>query len=100
MSLFTSTNVKLRKVNHIRLNHHVHLTLGWEPGKPGPFIQFVGAAIIHTDEETKKKHWRPQFEPFFGNADNPDYCILEFVPDYIEVWGYTEDMKSCIMWEQ
>ncbi|MCE1245544.1 MAG: pyridoxamine 5'-phosphate oxidase family protein [Firmicutes bacterium] len=99
MSLYTSTSVKLRKVAHVRANHHVHLTLGWESQNPGPYVQFVGTAIIHTDEETKKKQWKPQFEPFFGNADNPDYCIIEFIPDYIEVWGYTENAKDCLMWE-
>jgi len=92
LNLFCSTSLKSRKVEHIRENPNVHLTLGWNHiENKGPYIQYEGKAVIHTDPEIKKKHWHPALEDFFRTPENPDYCILEFSPDYVEVWGYMEN---------
>ncbi|MCD4782260.1 MAG: pyridoxamine 5'-phosphate oxidase family protein [Candidatus Eremiobacteraeota bacterium] len=97
LQLFCSTSLKSRKVKQIKENPNIHLTTGWDhANNQGPYIQFSGKAEIHSDAETKKKHWHPMLEQFFQTPDNPNYCIIEFSPDNIEICGYSENPMETI----
>lgn len=100
LNLYCSTSLNSRKVKQIKENPYVHITLGWEdPANPSPYVQIAAKAKIKTDQETKEKHWVPMYEQYFKTPDNPDYCVLEFVPEYIEVWGYGVNMLEPLILE-
>lgn len=99
LNLFIATSITSRKIAQIKEDPNVHICLGWDEKKPGPYVQYVAKAKVHTDSEIKKKYWQPVFEMHFKNPDDPNYCIIELVPEYIEVFGYEGDMKSFLQWE-
>lgn len=100
LHLFCATGLKSRKVEQIKENPNIHLTLGWDQvNNKGPYVQYSGKAIIHSDSETKKKHWNPMLEQFFQTPENPEYCVLEFSPDYVEVCGYTENPMEILTYK-
>lgn len=101
LSLYCSTSLKSRKIAQLETNPDFHITMGWnEAEQKGPYLQISGKAVIHTDAETKKKCWVPAYEMFFGTPENPDYCIIEFPLESVEVWGYGGDMMSCLTYEK
>lgn len=100
LHLYSSTSINSRKVAQIRKDPNVHIALGWtDMNKPGSYIQFSGKAIVRTDQELREKHWHKELESYFQSPDNPAYCVLEFIPDYIEVFGYEGDMESYLVLE-
>ena len=99
MSLYCSTSIHSRKIEQIKKDPNVHITMGWnEAEMKGPYLQIAAKAVIKTDRETREKCWLPEYAMFFKTPDNPHYCIIEFVPEYIEVWGYSPDMTKYLVY--
>lgn len=97
--LQSSTSINSRKVRQIQANPNIHITLGKADSNHIPYIQYAGKAKILTDEATKKAHWHKELEQYFGTADNPHYCVMEFEPEIIEVWGAEGDMSKPLCWK-
>ena len=76
-----------RKIEQIKKNNNVHLTLGFDMAKPGPYVQVPGVAEIFTDEETKKSFWNDMLKVYFSGPEDPDYCVVKVKPDFIEFWS-------------
>lgn len=100
LHLYTATSLENRKIGQLQKDPNIHITMGWnEAEQKGPYLQIAGEAVIHTDAGMKEKCWLPVFEQYYGSPDNPLYCIIEFIPHYIEVWGYGNDMMNCLTYE-
>lgn len=98
--LQSSTSLQSRKVAHVKANPNVHITLGCESMEEmKPYVQYVAKCKVLTDEKSKKDHWQPHLEQYFQSPDNPNYCVLEFEPETIEVWGATEDHMHPLIWK-
>jgi len=93
LDLYCSTSIKSRKVEQIKKDPNVHLLYGFVNQK-GPYLQISATAEVMTDPKTKKKMWTPMYTQFWKSDEDPDYCILKFVPNYVEVWGYGGQMMD------
>lgn len=50
-------------------------------------VTLVGTARVLVDAETKHALWQDWFlDHFSGGADDPEYCIIEFIPHRVSLW--------------
>lgn len=92
-----STALKSRKVEQIKKNPKVHLTMGSAPGEEmGPYLQYAGTAAVKCDEKTKKEHWHDDLKMYFKGPEDPNYCVIEVEPRRIEVMGVTKDWSPLV----
>jgi general stress protein 26 len=96
LSLIGGTMRSSRKVEQIRKNPEVALSIWSGKSYTDPYVLIQSKAEVHEDLETKKKFWDPKLEPYFRNPENPDYVVLKFVPQRIE---YYHEM-SMDLWER
>jgi general stress protein 26 len=96
LSLIGGTMISSRKVEHIRKNPEVALSIWSGKSYTDPYVLIQSKAEIHEDLETKKKFWDPKLEPYFQKPENPSYVVLKFVPQRIE---YYHEMSMDI-WEK
>jgi general stress protein 26 len=96
LSLIGGTMKSSRKVEQIRKNPEVALSIWSGKSYNDPYVLIESKAEIHEDLETKKKFWDPKMEPYFQNQENPSYVVLKFVPQRIE---YYHEM-SMDLWER
>jgi general stress protein 26 len=96
LSLIGGTLKSSRKVEQIRKNPEVALSIWSGKSYTDPYVLIQSKAEVHEDLETKKKFWDPKLEPYFWNPENPDYVVLKFVPQRIE---YYHEM-SMDLWER
>jgi general stress protein 26 len=93
LTLIGSTSRGSRKVQQMKKNSNVALTI-WEGGDfSNPYVIMTAKAEVHENLETKKKYWNTELEKYFKNPDNPEYVVIKFMPSKIE---YYHDMKMNI----
>lgn len=95
LSLVGATMKNYRKVEQIKKNPEVALSIWSEKDISDPYVVIQSIAEIYEDLETKKKFWDPKFEVYFQSPENPNYVVLKFVPQRIE---YYHEM-SMELWE-
>ena len=95
LTLIGATMKSSRKVEQIKKNPEVSLTIWSGKNFSDPYVMIQGKALVHEDMETKKKFWNPKMEAYFQKPDNPEYIVLKFVPQRIE---YYHDM-NIVVWE-
>jgi general stress protein 26 len=96
LSLIGGTMKSSRKIEQIRKNPDVALSIWSGKNYADPYLIIQSKAEIHEDLETKKKFWDPKLEPYFQNPENPSYVVLKFVPQRIE---YYHEM-TMDLWER
>ena len=96
LTLIGATMKSSRKVEQIRKNPEVALSIWSGKSFGDPYVIIQSKAEIHEDLETKKKFWDPKLESFFQNPENPNYVVLKFMPKRIE---YYHEM-SMDLWER
>ena len=95
LTLIGATRKASRKVEQIKKNPDVALTVWSGKNFSDPYVMIQGSAKVHDDLETKKKFWSPMLEPYFQKPENPDYVVVRFTPRRIE---YYHDMAMDV-WE-
>lgn len=95
LTLIGATMKSSRKVEQIKKNPEVALTIWSGKNFNDPYVMIQGKGIVHEDLETKKKFWNPKMEVYFQKPENPEYVVLKFVPQRIE---YYHDMTMEV-WE-
>lgn len=90
LSMVCVTGLSSRKVQHIRENQNVHVTLGFKPPAMGPWVQYAGTAEILTDKASREQFWDEMLKQYFKGPDDPEYCIIRIVPQRIEYWAGME----------
>jgi general stress protein 26 len=95
LTLIGATMKSSRKVEQIKKNPEVSLTIWSGKNFSDPYVMIQGKALVHEDLETKKKFWNPKMEVYFQKPENPEYVVLKFVPQRIE---YYHDMNMEV-WE-
>jgi len=88
-SIVGATMKSSRKVEQIRKNPDVALSIRSGKSFSDPYVVIQSKAEVHEDIETKKKFWDPMLEPYFQKPENPNYVVLKFIPQQIE---YYHDM--------
>ena len=95
LTLIGATMKSSRKVEQIKKNPEVALTIWSGKNFSDPYVLIKGKGNVHEDLETKKKFWNPKMEVYFQKPENPEYVVLKFVPQRIE---YYHDMTMEV-WE-
>ena len=93
LTLIGATMKSSRKVEQIKKNPEVSLTIWSGKNFSDPYVMIQGKALVHEDLETKKKFWNPKMEVYFQKPENPEYVVLKFVPQRIE---YYHDMNMVV----
>jgi general stress protein 26 len=96
LSLIGATTKSSRKVEQMRKNPEVALSIWSGKNFSDPYVVIQSRAEIHEDLEIKKKFWDPMLEPYFQTPENPNYVVLKFMPQRIE---YYHDMSMDI-WQR
>jgi general stress protein 26 len=85
LNLYAATFMGARKVQQIRDNNNVHVTLGGDEKSPqAPYINIQGKAGIVTDDDTKKKYWFGELKKFFSGPEDPNFSLIKISPEVIE----------------
>jgi len=93
LSLIGATMKSSRKVEQIRKNPVVALSIWSGKDFSDPYVMIQGKAEVHEDLETKKKFWDPMLEQYFQSPENPNYVVLKFMPQRVEYYhGMTMDV--------
>jgi general stress protein 26 len=101
-SLWSSSSINSRKIEQIKKNPHVHITMGEASTNPnfmGTYVQFAGIAEIKTDKETRHKYWNDMLANYYKGPDDPNYAIIIFKPEMIELWGDRENPFTPYVWK-
>ncbi len=85
LDFYITCSLKSRKIDQIKKNNSVHITLGFDLANPGPYVQIPGKAEILTDKETKKSFWNDMLKTYFSGPEDPDYCVIKVKPEFIEL---------------
>ena len=86
LTLVGATMKSSRKVEQIRKNPEVALSIWSGKNYTDPYVVIQGKAEIREDLETKKRFWDPKLEVYFQKPENPEYVVLKFAPERIEFY--------------
>jgi general stress protein 26 len=95
LTMIGATMKSSRKVEQIKKNPAVALSIWSGKNFSDPYVIIQGKGSVHEDLGTKKKFWNPKLEGYFQKPENPEYVVIKFVPEIIE---YYHDMTMEI-WE-
>jgi general stress protein 26 len=85
LTIWLGTFINSRKVDQIRRNSEVHVTVGvTDPEKAESYIQVQGRAEILTDPEAKKAAWGDHLRVVFSGPDDPNLAACKITPYRIE----------------
>lgn len=84
LTLVGATMKSSRKVQHIREKPVVAISIWSGENISDPYVTIVSMAKVYEDLETKRGFWKPTLEPYFQTPENPEYVVLEFIPQRIE----------------
>jgi Uncharacterized stress protein (general stress protein 26) len=98
MTLIAGTMKASRKVEHLKKNPDVAISIWSGKEFTDPYVVIKAKGEVHEDLATKKKSWNPMFEKYFKTVDNPDYVILKFIASEIEYT--TPDTGAMDVWKR
>ncbi len=76
--IYFATYTSSRKVAHYRANAKACVYF-YEKGRSFSGVELKGSMEVLTDDETKRRFWKPFFNRFYKRGvTDPDYCILKF----------------------
>lgn len=85
LNLRFSTHLSSPKIEHLKANPVVSVTLGAShPGSP-QWLQVEGRAEIVTSKEEREAFWFDALGAHFKGPDDPVYCIVLIRPTRIEL---------------
>jgi general stress protein 26 len=86
LTLIGATMKSFRKVTQLKKNPAAAISIWSGREFTDPYVVIESQAEVHEDPETKKKYWRPELEQYFQKPENPDYVVLKFLPQKIELY--------------
>lgn len=88
------THLSSRKVDQIRNNNNVHISLGVSNYMTAKnWVQIAGVAEILTDKHERDDFWMDELKKYFSGPDDPEYCIVLVRPYLIE-FGTMGNMET------
>ncbi|TGB01896.1 pyridoxamine 5'-phosphate oxidase family protein [Halobacillus salinus] len=96
-TFFTATSSKTHKTDEIEQNPHVHVLLGYEgEGYGDTYLEVEGQAKIRDDQEIKDWIWRDHMKNWLGSKDNPEFVVLEIMPEAIRLMNAGEETPELL----
>lgn len=90
-AIYVSTGTSSAKTAHFRTNPKAGVSVveGYNS------IVYTGEMEIVADQEVKRSLWGEWMRDFFpGGADDPEYCVLKFIPKAATYWIDGEFVKE------
>lgn len=85
LSLWTTTFAQSRKVQDIKNNKNVSLTVGGdEKDFTAPYISIQASAEVFTEMETKKAYWNDMLKAWYSGPEDANLAIIIISPRIIE----------------
>lgn len=85
LNFYTTTFINSRKVEQIKKNNNIHVTIGGDPKNwQAAYVNIQATAQIATDLETKKKCWCDMLKQFFSGPEDPNYAVIKISAQTIE----------------
>ena len=84
--LYASTFAGSRKIEDLKHNKYLHITVGGYPNPTEwdkPYVNIQATAEIADDAETKKEYWHEAFQQVFSGPSDPKYVIVKIFPQTI-----------------
>jgi general stress protein 26 len=79
------THLKTKKVNQIKKNPNVHISMGATDMKTAKnWLQVEGTAKISIDKNERQAFWFDELNRYFIGPDDPQYCVVIVNPSRIE----------------
>ncbi|MGP4069679.1 pyridoxamine 5'-phosphate oxidase family protein [Halobacillus sp. B29] len=96
-TFFTPTDRDTHKAEEIEENPHVHILLGYEgEGYGDTYLEVQGQAKIRDDQKMKDWLWSEQMERWFSGKGDPDYIVLEIMPESIRLMNADGDTPESL----
>ena len=97
LRIFLPTNRETQKVDELLKNSHAYVILGFD-GKSEwtEQLSIRGKCTLNTDKSLKEKLWNDEFTRWFKSPNDPEYVILEIIPERIE---YSDADGKLEVWE-
>ncbi|MGC2062564.1 MAG: pyridoxamine 5'-phosphate oxidase family protein [Thermodesulfovibrionales bacterium] len=74
-----------KKIEEIRKNRNVHISLGAENLESAKhWLQVAGTAEVSTEKAERDSFWFDALKNYFSGPDDPNYCIVIVKPTRIE----------------
>ena len=90
LTLIASTAKSSRKIQQMKENPNVAITIWSGETFANPYVMIQARAEIHEDLETKKNFWNPSLEKWWKGPEDPEFVVIKYSPSSIE---YYHDMK-------
>ncbi len=84
LTLRFSTYLDSQKIQHIRHNPNVHITMGAADASATSWLQIEGTASISTSEAERRAFWFDELRAFVSGVDDPRYAVVIIQPSKIE----------------
>ncbi|MBA2176724.1 pyridoxamine 5'-phosphate oxidase family protein [Halobacillus locisalis] len=96
-TFFTPTNRETHKAEEIEENPNVHILLGYEgEGYGDGYLEIEGQAKIRDDQDIKDWLWNDRMKRWFDSKDDPEYIVLEIMPEAIRLMNEGEDTPEIL----
>ncbi|UCC84440.1 MAG: pyridoxamine 5'-phosphate oxidase family protein [Gemmatimonadota bacterium] len=93
MVVWMGTNARSRKVSQLREDGRA--TLAYYDASGMGYVTLIGSARLVDDLVERRRHWKPEWEPFYSEGpESDDYLLLEFEPSRIEVMSFTHGVGA------
>ena len=88
LTLYICTFKDSRKVEQIKKNPNVHITIGGSmENMEAPYVQIAAYAKVRSDAGIRKKLWVPFMKKYYTGVDDPQYVVIEVKPEFVEYMG-------------
>ena len=79
------THLNTKKVNQIKKNPNVHISMGATDMKTAKnWLQVEGTATILTDKTERQAFWFDALNRYFTGPDDPQYCVVIVRPSRVQ----------------
>lgn len=96
-TFYTPTNSDTHKADEIEANPNVHILIGYEgEGYGDTYLEVEGQAKIREDQEIKEELWSERMNRWFDGKDDPNYIVLEIMPESIRLMNEGEDTPATL----
>lgn len=86
-TLYVASYTSSRKIKEIQKNPAVHAVVAKDlSSMRTAYVQIAGRAKIRTDRLVRQKYWHPYMSKYYRGIDDPEYVLIEIMPEYIEYW--------------
>ncbi len=90
LNLYTTTNINSLKVEEIENNPDAHILLGYNETTNNSFVEIDATIEVVKNQKVIDWLWETQDKTFFNSKEDPELCVLKFIPRSIKLMNDDE----------